>query len=230
MKRVFLIIIILGLAGAAGFLGHRSFELGREKHALEEAIAQTERKAAQMKQRSEEEKARNAAAQRAKAAAETQKAEAEAKLKVLQAEADALKKARDDLSQQVEGFKKIQSAGQGELAKKISGLEADKSELGAKLQKAGEAMRAKDADIDRLAKESQALRADLERGARENAKMREHNKKLVAIAEDLIAKYKQKGGAKGLLENEPFTQIGKIEYEKIRQDYLDQIEKEKIRN
>jgi chromosome segregation ATPase len=230
MRRVLVVILILGLAGAAGFLGYRSVELSREKRALEDAMAQTERKAAQMKQRSEEERARNAAAQRARSVAETQKAEAEASLKAVRAEADALKKARDDLAQQVENLKKTQSAGQGELARKIAGLEADKSELGAKLQKAGETIRAKDADIERLTKESQALKADLERGARENAKMREHNKKLVAVAEDLIAKYKQKGSAKGLLENEPFTQIGKIEYEKMRQDYMDLIEKEKIRN
>jgi chromosome segregation ATPase len=230
MKRTLTIILIVTLAGGAGFLGYLSYALSGEKRGLEDAILATERKAAQMKQRSEEEKARNAAAQRAKAGAETQKAEAEAKLKGLQAEAAALKKARDDLSQQLEGLKKVQSAGQGELAKKIAGLEADKSELNTRLQKAGDATRAKDADIERLSKETQALKADLERGARENAKMREHNRKLVAIAEDLIVKYKEKGSGKGLLENEPFTQIGKIEYEKMRQDYLDSIHKEKLRN
>jgi penicillin-binding protein 1A len=228
VKRIVVIILIAALMGAAGFLGYRSYLLGGEKRALEDAISQTERKAAQMKQRSEEEKARNAAAQRAKAAAETQKAEAEGNLKSVRAEADSLKKARDDLAQQVENLKKTQTAGQGELAKKIAGLEAEKAELAAKLQKAGETIRVKEGEVERLAKESQALKAELEKGARGNAKMREHNKKLVAIAEDLIDKYKQKGNTKGLLENEPFTQIGKIEYEKMRQEYLDLIEKEKV--
>lgn len=229
MKRVLVVILILALAGAAGFLGYRSFELGREKHALEEAIAQTERKAAQMKQRSEEEKARNAAAQRAKAAAETQKAEAEAHLKSAQAATDSLKKERDELAQQVESLKKSQAAGLGESSKRIAALEAEKSELSAKLQKAGEAIRGKDADIERLTKEGQGLKADVDKAARDNARMREHNKKLVAIAEDLIEKYKQKGTGKTLAQYEPFTQIGQIEYEKMRQDYLDSIEKEKIR-
>jgi penicillin-binding protein 1A len=229
MKRVFLIILVLGLAGAAGFLGYRSIELSREKRALAEAVAQTERKAAQMRQRSEEEKARNAAAQRAKAAADTQRAEAEASLKAAQAEAITLKKAREELTHQVENLKKSQTAGHSELSKRIAALETEKAELNAKLQKAGEAGRGKDADIERLTKEGQGLRAEVDKAARDNARMREHNKKLVAIAEDLIVKYRQKGSAKGLLENEPFTQLGKIEYEKMRQDYLDLIDKEKIR-
>jgi chromosome segregation ATPase len=229
MKRVFLIMLVLGLAGAAGFLGYRSIEVSREKRALEEAVAQTDRKAAQMRQRAEEEKVRNAAAQRAKAVADTQRAEAEAGLKSAQAEAAAFKKAREDLAQQLESLKKAQAAGHGELTKRISALETEKAEINAKLQKAGETIRGKDADIERLAREGQGLKAEVEKAARDNARMREHNKKLVAIAEDLIVKYRQKGSAKGLLENEPFTQLGKIEYEKMRQDYLDLIDKEKIR-
>ncbi len=229
MKRLFLILIVLGLAGGAGVLGYRTFELGREKRGLEEALAQSERRAAQMKQRAEEEKARGAAAQRARAAAETQKAETQTKFQAALAEAEALKAEREKLSCQLEELRKGQTAIQEQSAQRIAALESEKADLATRLHKAGEALKSKEADLERAGREADALKADLERAARENAKMREHNRKLVAIAEDLIEKYRRKGTAKDLLENEPFTQIGKIEYEKLRQDYLDRIHKEKLR-
>lgn len=228
MRRLALVIGLLGLAAAAGYLGYLSWSLAAEKRALEDGLAQAERRAAQIKQRFEEEKARGAAAARAKAAAETARAEALGALKSAEAENAALKKSLAEVQILVETLKKSQASGFGELEKKIAAIEAQKSDLAGRLKSAEDALKAKAAAAEQLNKEIQRLNADIERGNRDLAKMREHNKRLVAIGEELIERYKNKGIGKGLLQNEPFTQLGKIEFEQMRQEYLDRIDKERV--
>ena len=50
-----------------------------------------------------------------------------------------------------------------------------------------------------------------------------HNRRLSEIAEDLTNKYREKSGG-----SEPFTKLGMIEMEHLVQNYIKQIDKERI--
>jgi hypothetical protein len=56
----------------------------------------------------------------------------------------------------------------------------------------------------------------------------ENNARLHVIGEELIDRYQKKGVMGTLMEKEPFTQVKKVELEKLVQDYKDKIDQQKL--
>jgi chromosome segregation ATPase len=57
----------------------------------------------------------------------------------------------------------------------------------------------------------------------------ENNARLCLIGDELITRYRNRSFMKTVLEKEPFTQIKKVEIEKMARDYKDKIDKERIK-
>ena len=92
-----------------------------------------------------------------------------------------------------------------------------------------EVLAQKEEERSELEREKQDLRADLERSQRANDRCRDRNARLCIIAEELVERYENKGVGDALAQKEPFTQAGKIELEKLLQEYKFRIEDEKMK-
>ncbi len=58
---------------------------------------------------------------------------------------------------------------------------------------------------------------------------RNHNAKLCIIADEMLKKQQSRSAVGTLIQNEPLTQIGRVELEKLTQEYQDKIEQEKLK-
>ncbi len=81
----------------------------------------------------------------------------------------------------------------------------------------------------KAAGEKQALQAELKKTNQALGQCASNNAGLCNIADGLLKKYRNKGLGSILRENEPLTQLGKIELEHLNQQYVEEIQKLKIR-
>jgi chromosome segregation ATPase len=102
----------------------------------------------------------------------------------------------------------------GQLSARLAKVEAETQALE---QKQRETFRT----LQEREKELRALNLKYDQAA-------EHNARLCVIGNELIRKYESKGVVKTLLTKEPFTQIKKVELEKLAQDYKDKIDQQKL--
>ena len=115
------------------------------------------------------------------------------------------------------------------LETKAASLESRNAELTERLNKA-EADRAA---LDQKQKQTMATLQNTEKALRnldqKYDQCAEHNAKLYTIASEVIKKYENKGVMGALIEKEPFTQVKKVEMEKMVQDYKDKIDQQKMK-
>jgi len=102
----------------------------------------------------------------------------------------------------------------GRLAERLAGVEADRSALDRKDRQTFQTL--------------QDREKELKQESRKYDQCAEHNARLYAIGEELIRKYRDKGVVKALLQKEPLTQIERVEFEKLAQDYKDKIDQQRM--
>jgi chromosome segregation ATPase len=102
----------------------------------------------------------------------------------------------------------------GQLSALLAKTEADRKALEQKQQQTFQALQERE-------KHLKELNGRYDRCA-------ENNVRLYAIGLELIKQYQDKGFLRTLVQKEPFTQIKKVELEKLVQDYRDKIDKEKV--
>ncbi len=98
-------------------------------------------------------------------------------------------------------------------------MEADRTALDQKQRQTFQTLQEREKELKQLTADSQ----------RKYDQCAEHNARLYMIADELIHKYENKGVVSSLLEKEPFTQIKKVELEKLVQDYKDKIDQQKLK-
>jgi len=161
-------------------------------------------------------------------------------LQALRADAEKLQKERETLVAENKGLK----VKAGTLASSVASLEKKNVSLDARAasleSKLGHLTgRLAKTEADRAAleqKEHQTLQAlqerekDLKALSQRYDQCAEHNARLYTIGDELIRKYRGKGVVTTLLEKEPFTQIKRVELEKLARDYKDKIDQQKLRS
>jgi chromosome segregation ATPase len=105
-----------------------------------------------------------------------------------------------------------------QLTERLAKTEADRAALDKKEHQTSQSLQEREKELKQLTVDS---RTQYDRCAA-------HNARLYTIAEEVIHQYEKKGVVKSLLTSEPFTQIKKVELEKLVQDYKDQIEQQKL--
>jgi len=140
-----------------------------------------------------------------------QQTELKAKAEALEAKTASLEKKNASLEAKAASM----DSKNAELAERLSKVEADRTALDQKqkqtmktLQDTEKALRNLDQKYDQCA---------------------EHNARLYTIGNELIKKYQDKGFLGTLAEKEPFTQVKKVEMEKLVQDYKDKIDQQKMK-
>ncbi len=102
----------------------------------------------------------------------------------------------------------------GQLTERLARIEADRHALEQKQRETFQTLQERE-------KELKALNRKYDQAA-------EHNARLLAIGDELIRKYESKGVMTTLLAKEPFTQIKRVELEKLSKDYKEKIDQQKL--
>jgi len=106
------------------------------------------------------------------------------------------------------------------LAERLAKGETERTALEEKERQTFRTLTEREKELKELTLESQRT---YDRCAGQNAR-------LYLIAEDLLHRYEKKGVMGSLLEKEPFTQIKKVELEKLSEEYKDRIAREKLQS
>ncbi len=101
-----------------------------------------------------------------------------------------------------------------ELTALLAKTETEKKDLAQKQHQTLKALQEREKDL-------KALNGSYDRCA-------ENNVRLYDIGQELVKQYQNKGLMRTIVQNEPFTQVKKVELEKLVQEYLDRIDKQKL--
>ena len=158
----------------------------------------------------------------------------------IQEEVDKLTKEKGLLgTQQAELKTKAESleAQVASLEKKNASLDARTTSLDSKNHELTERLNKVETDrtaLDQKQRQTQKTLQDTEKALRnldqKYDQCAEHNARLYIIASEVIKKYQDKGFLGTLAEKEPFTQVKKVEMEKLVQDYKDKIDQQKMKS
>lgn len=223
--RIVAIVTILLLAGAAGFLGIRAHQSDKEIGALKEEIESSKKKVALLLRNYQEKQSLAEGLLRAKRTLEAQNVEAQRELDQLKSELSAVRSARQAVSQtlgkNVEAFEAEIQALKGQ----VSNLAKEKKALeeGHALALAGH--KAEKASLEAERKEMEtSLKSELKRTYQSLDKSEGNNARLCVIARELLDRFENKSVIGSLMEKEPFTQIKRVELEKLTEEYRERID------
>ncbi len=212
-------IIVPAVALAIGLiigLGICYFQVQKEQKIFQGKIAEANKKIAFIQKKMAEEKNQTVASMEQQ----------------YQSDLDKLQKEKIALGGQVGKFK----ATVEKLDKKIA--EADKED--ARLKKEFQEKESKysqavqnnkelDSSLKKVTGEKQTLQVQQQQTTKDLGQCTSNNAKLIIISDELLTKYRKKGLGTMLLQNEPLTQIKKVELEKLTDQYQDEIDQQKIK-
>jgi len=112
--------------------------------------------------------------------------------------------------------------------KKMVSLESSKAQLAESLTKTEAERTALDQKQRQTFQTLQEREKELKQLGQKYDKCAENNAALYVIGEDLIKRYEGKGVMTTIMQKEPFTQIRKVELERLVQDYRDRISQQKV--
>ena len=105
-----------------------------------------------------------------------------------------------------------------QLSDRLAKVEGERTGLDQRQKQTFQTLQEREKELKQLTVDSQ----------RKYDQCADHNARLYVIAQELIRKYESKGVVGSLLEKEPITQIKKVELEKLKQDYKDKIDQQKL--
>ncbi|MGO9312942.1 MAG: hypothetical protein ACLQBD_30415 [Syntrophobacteraceae bacterium] len=217
LVRIALAVAILGLGLGAG-LGYGYLKLGKEQQIHQKEMNLMNHKIALLsKKASDEREARSGS---------------EGRNRSLQTEIDRLRK---ENAEQAEAVKKLEAEAQSSEAKlkgtteEVVQMKAARDAVSAQLAQVLQAARDIEAQAKLLASGKQTLEASLAKVNQDLDTCRNHNARLCLIGDELLKKQQSRSTMGSLLQNEPLTQIGRVELEKFTQEYKEKIEQERLK-
>lgn len=215
LKRVLPGVLALGLGVVAG-LGYGQLLMSNERRIHEGKVGELTKKLTVLQKRYSEE-------HDLRVGLEGQKRSHQSELERIRKEHAAMRDDTEVLKQQIG----VHEARNRELGEALAQYDAAWRSWQEKIQQMAGAVRERDEALKELTTLRQRLEAELQGVRQDLERCGANNAKLCAIAEDLIEAYRQKGLLRSLLQNEPLTQIKKVELEHMVQSYRELIEKEK---
>lgn len=220
-------IIVIGLfAGSA----YAYYTLYQERNQLQEDLYKSEKRGDLLQRKYAQEKTKANALIRTKQSLE-------GRVRAMQAEIDEARSARLAIEEQLKDVEGMLAQKTKDLQDKIDNLlvridkvKASRDEVVAKYKEKLAVIQENEKKIAQLSEELQRTGFELKQTGRRLDNCRGSNERLCLITEELVEKYKNKGVVGSLMVTEPFTQLEKVEVEKLVQEYTSQIEKAKIDN
>jgi len=215
--RALVILVVLVVGISAGF-GFEHWQLEKERKVHQDKLNEANRKFALIQKRYTEEKALsyNLEGQKRSALEEVEK---------LRKDNEALGEAVRELKAGVVAYEEQNKQAVEKLARFKLALDEQEKRFAETVQ----AVRERETEVKRLSAEQQALQADLKKHREGLERCEGNNARLCIIAADILEKYEKKGVLTALSQNEPLTQLKKVELEKYVQEYRQQIDQEKVK-
>ena len=216
------VIVALVLAGLATGLGYGHILLGREQQAHQNKVNELNRRVTLLGKKDSEEHGALS--------------DAEGRNRSLQAELDRLRK---ENGEQAEDIKKLQSEHSEarsletklkEMTEEAARMKAARDEVSAQLARVLPAAKDLEGQAKLLAASEQTFQASLKKVNRELDACKNHNARLSQIADEILAKTKFTTTFGGLFQSEALSQIGRADLEKLKREYRDKIDQEKVKS
>jgi chromosome segregation ATPase len=222
MTKIFLGLLVI----LSCFLGYKLYALNEAHKAQTAELEKTTHRAKLLQKKYTAQKAQTAALQRAKLTVEGLKRKAEMEAEKLMEELEALKASKSEVNEDV----KLLEARIMELETNLEAWEKKYNGMSAKYRGAKKTIAKRDSTISSMKGTIGELQAELEYSRRTQQRYLSNNQEMAAISQSILARYDEKSViAKDIIKAEPFTQIKKVELEKLIQAYLDQIDEKVIR-
>ena len=229
-KKAFSYVLVLISVGIIAYLGYVTFSLKKELSTKSEQFQKTVQLNTALKKKYAEEKAKASSFQKAKLLSDARAREMEDKLAEIENELSRLKSTKGVELQQCRAKNESCSQQVNQYEKEIAGLTGENKELlqaGKELKKE---LKIKEAEIIKKKENLSELQSELNHTESELARVITHNKRLSTLSQELLLAFDDKGFLSSMLEKEPFTQVKRVELEKMIQDYMDKIEKDTVMN
>lgn len=228
-KRKFLVYtsLLLGL-GAIIYFGYAYHQVVKECDTLSLDLEREQQKFKLLQKKYAEQKAQIAVMQRATLTVE-------GKLRKTQQDLESAKqenaKLTEDLAHAGEKFDKKIAGLEDRIEKykdQLQNLADNRDEYKKKLAETVEIVKERNKMIHALTVEKEDLTNNLQETSSTLNRCVKHNKRLCVLSEELINAYENKGTGTALLQGEPFTQLKKVEIEKLVQAYLDRVDDDNL--
>ncbi len=217
-KNLIVALLVIVLLGAGGGLGYKTYKLTNERDCLLEEVAGLERKNSLLAGKNARERARVSRCAAARARVESRLREAEDRIVALEKKNETtirlsqeLKIVKGKLEKEINRYR--------QLLTRNRKAEQSRDKFASELKDLKQLHREKMAEYEAKVND---LSARLNSSNRRLARCREHNARLCVIGDNLAVMIQEKGG--GLIR-EPIFQAGRIEIEKMAQEYLEEIDK-----
>jgi len=225
-KKHTIIISLVLLIGLSGYLGCRLYRLDRMHTAQGDELQKTSHRAKLLQQKYTAQKARTAAMRRVTLTVEGLKRQAEMRAEQLAEALEALRAEKNQAGEDV----RVLEARVVDLENTIARWKEKYGELSKAHRQARTTITNRDAAIEAMEENTQQLESELQFAHRTRDRYLEHNRQMAATAQSILARYDEDGVfADSILKVEPFTQIRKVELEKLIQTYLDRVDDQVIR-
>lgn len=217
LARISVGILCLGLATS----GYGLYRLDSERKQLYKEIESLTSRTELLQKKYMEQKAVAEAMRKASMEVESRLRTANSKLAQAEQEEEKLKatiKAGEEKLAELQGtMEEATTQYQQQIVAAQSALENLREESNRIIREKNEQITSLNADRDRI-------NASLLQETHQNKRCREHNARFAQLSEELVHQYENKGVLKSLGEIEPFTQLKKVELEKMCQEYRDKID------
>jgi chromosome segregation ATPase len=206
----------------------RNSRLQKDVATLEEASERLKSKGNELQRKYAEEKSQRAAIQRTSQTLQAENNTLRGKIEVLEKDLVIFRDAASSFSKDKE--KELADCNMT-LALKSRHVDGLKSAVALESEKQAASLKTiseRDKVISEKEKEKKHVQLELDAAKEKISRIIAHNQRLCQLGESLLAHLDGKGIFKTVLEKEPFTKTTRIELEKMIQDYLDQIDKERL--
>jgi chromosome segregation ATPase len=227
-KWTFVWMLLFLAVSVAGYFGYTTHQLIRQRDGLVADLESEQCKFKSLQRKYAEEKAQVAAMQRAKLAVEGSLLQAQRAASSAEEEKAALRKKIADL--EAESQRKTAKLEERivQYAENLEKLKENRDQYKVKLDETVQLVKERNEMIVTLRSEKVELNADFQETTSGLRRCQKHNGRLTVLAEELVAAYENKGVGASLIQSEPFTQLKKVELEKLIQEYRDRIDNENL--
>ena len=221
------VVLVFGLCSIV-VLGYFTYRLNQERNGLITELESEQHKCKILQSKYAEQKAQTTTLLRAKLAVDGQ-------MRKIQQELDAVKEAKSSLEKELTGVEEKYNSKVAGLEKRIERyteqlqkLVENRDQYKAKLAETVAIVRERNEMIYKLTGERDDLTAGLQETTSTLKRCVKHNARLSQLSEEVVTAYENKGIGTSLIQSEPFTQIKKVELEKLIQQYRDRIDNDNL--
>lgn len=222
VKKILLVLVGLAVGLSAGF-GYGAYKLKNERNAHEQMAKGLEKKMAQLQHSLQEQKTRTTNL-------EGQNRTLQNEVAKVQGEKNSLEENAKELDE------KLQLCG-GKIKELVEAQATVKNDCSAVERKCAEVAQAQVNQVvkrcENLVEQVNNQKQTLENALRNSKEALDrcagNNRELCSIAKEILGRYENKGFFTKVAEKEPFTQIKRVELEKLVQEYGKKIDENKVK-